>query len=768
MRGRRVTLTYLSLALVQFVLWRPWLHSQQPVQKVSDTSTSAHNADPVAPLLVREPEPAASAAGARAGGMTSVPASLFDVVGSPFGTVVTSIEVHGIEHELDMSAPQPYLAGGDDVLTSAGTYGDISRFLQLFPGVVASSDMSNQMLVRGGHPMENLFLVDGIEVPNINHLANANTTGGFGPMIDAAAIQGISLYTGGFDAKFPERLSSITELTTLNSELGKRHVEFDFGIQGIGGLAEGRLRGGDLLVSAHHGLINLVSSNVGINGVPSYTNELTRYRKRKSSGDLFTILNVAGVDSIAIEPCASDQAETSTINSQYKGWRETTGAEWEHVYSHRSFGVLNFSDSEQIEHINQQDQILNPLKAIPGKHACPIPSSQTQSTPVYREDSNNAFSSAKYRFEWVGAGIAITAGSSAWIQRPSFDVNQPTGYFSPYSASFARTDSASFDKDLRTTEIGTYAQAVIHPLKSLALSGGGRLQSFATGSHMTVTPRVSAGYRIGESAGVHVAYASYAQLPPYAYLLAYPVNMSMSPMRATHEIVGMDLSISARAQLRLELYRKTYRDIPSSTEYPSVTLHTMVDMLGDQFVWLPMNSKGRGRASGVELSDLTRIGSRLRIQTSLAYSRAKFAGTDGVFRPSNFDFPWIINAVGTERFGHGWSSSMRFGYATGRPYTPFDMSESLAQNRPVYDLSKLNVPRAPDYSRLDSLLTKDIRFHNQHLELYGGVDNLLNRSNFLSYAWMPIYELHNPKRNPVGTLWQTPIFPNFGVRLIVK
>jgi hypothetical protein len=42
-----------------------------------------------------------------------------------------------------------------------------------------------------------------------------------------------------------------------------------------------------------------------------------------------------------------------------------------------------------------------------------------------------------------------------------------------------------------------------------------------------------------------------------------------------------------------------------------------------------------------------------------------------------------------------------------------------------------------------------------------------NRSNFLSYAWMPRSQV-GEARNPVGTLWQTPICPNFGVRLIVR
>lgn len=691
------------------------------------------------------------------------PASLFDAI----KPVTTTVEVHAGDVQIDTSSPPPLTAGGEDVIDSAGTYGDISRYLQLLPGVVASSDYSNQVLVRGGHPMENLFLVDGIEVPNINHLANANTTGGFGPMIDAAAIQKLNFYTGGFDARYPERLSSVTEFQTLDSSPGATHTELDLGVQGIGGLTEMRVLGGDLLASAHHGLVNLISKDVGIDGVPSYTNEFTRYRRTGTSGNRFTLLNVAGWDSISIEPCASDPWETTTIDSDYAGWRETTGLEWQRIYSPRSFGVMSLSDSEQVEHINQSDQLANPMQAWLSPIRCPIPEGTFSTTPVYNENSNNAFTTAKYGYEWAGSRYAVSAGTAVWLQRPHLQVGQPDGAFSPYSDTPTRADSNSFTRAFSTGETGNYAQVVAHPRKRLTLSGGGRLQTFAFGSHTTLTPRLSADYGLGEKAHLRVAFAGYAQLPPYAYLLAYPINQSMSPMRVTLQIAGLELGFVPGSHVRLEAYNKNYRNIPASTEYPAVTMHTMVDMIGDQSVWLPMSSAGRGNASGIELSDNSRIGSRIQAIGSVAYARAKFAGADGVPRPSNFDFPWIVNAAGVAHLGHGLIGSGRFGYATGRPYTPFDLVQSVAQNRPVYDLSRVNGPRAPYYSRLDLQVNREMLVRGQHLELYMGVDNVLNGSNLLSYAWMPRSQV-GEVGNPVGTLWQTPIFPNFGVRLIVK
>jgi hypothetical protein len=75
----------------------------------------------------------------------------------------------------------------------------------------------------------------------------------------------------------------------------------------------------------------------------------------------------------------------------------------------------------------------------------------------------------------------------------------------------------------------------------------------------------------------------------------------MLPMRVTHKVVGMDLGFIPKARLRLGSVPNEYRDIPASTEYPAVTMHTMVDLIGQQLVWPPMTSRGTGEASGIEL-----------------------------------------------------------------------------------------------------------------------------------------------------------------------
>jgi hypothetical protein len=456
------------------------------------------------------------------------------------------------------------------------------------------------------------------------------------------------------------------------------------------------------------------------------------------------------------------------MDSQYNGQRETTGLEWQQVYSTRSFGVASISDSEEVEHIYQQDQLPDPTRPPTYSGGCPDPRPSVPPVPVYSQDSNEAFSNAGYRFEWSGSRIAASAGSEFWLQRPHYRVTQPLGTLSPYSVAPVRTDSTSFVSKFSTGQSGTFAQFTVHPFRGLALSAGGRLQTFALGNHSTLTPRLSVRFDLNERIGFHAAYAGYAQMPPYIYLLAYPQNRAMLPMRVTHEITGLDLNLGAASQLRLEAYRKEYRDIPASTEYPAINLHNVVEMLGQQVVWLPMNSGGRGEASGIELSDVSHIGSRLVMRGSVAYSLAMFTGLDGVRRSSNYDLPWIVNFAALQRLGRGYEVSGRFGYSTGRPYTPFDLPDSTTQNRPIYDVSRTNAQRAPYFARVDAQLNKDFVMHGLHMELYMGVNNILNRANFLSYVWLPDTKNAKVEIDPVYELHQMPIFPNFGLRYVFR
>ena len=79
-----------------------------------------------------------------------------------------------------------FLASGAEIAQSAGALQDVARFVQTLPGaVIGTDDFRNDLIVRGGSPLENLYIVDNVEIPNINTFANFASAGGTVSMIDA-------------------------------------------------------------------------------------------------------------------------------------------------------------------------------------------------------------------------------------------------------------------------------------------------------------------------------------------------------------------------------------------------------------------------------------------------------------------------------------------------------------------------------------------------------------------------------------------------------
>ncbi len=85
----------------------------------------------------------------------------------------------------------------------AGGAEDVMRALQTLPGVLSSNDFSNQLIVRGGTPDQNLIILDDIELFSPYQLS------GMGSLLNASVTRSVELYAGAFPARYGDRLSSV-------------------------------------------------------------------------------------------------------------------------------------------------------------------------------------------------------------------------------------------------------------------------------------------------------------------------------------------------------------------------------------------------------------------------------------------------------------------------------------------------------------------------------------------------------------------------------
>ena len=100
----------------------------------------------------------------------------------------------------------------EEIKANPGGNFDISKVIQSLPGVgggVGGGSFRNDIIIRGGSPSENVFYLDGIETPVINHFTTQGSSGGPQGILNVSFIEEVKLSTSAFDARYDNALSSV-------------------------------------------------------------------------------------------------------------------------------------------------------------------------------------------------------------------------------------------------------------------------------------------------------------------------------------------------------------------------------------------------------------------------------------------------------------------------------------------------------------------------------------------------------------------------------
>ena len=120
-------------------------------------------------------------------------------------------------------------------IPSIGGQPDLAQYLQVLPGVVFTGDQGGQLYIRGGSPIQNKVLLDGMIIYNPFHSI------GLFSVFDTDILRNADVYTGGFGAEYGGRVSSIMDITTRDGN--KKHIAGKFDVSTFGAkiLVEGPL-----------------------------------------------------------------------------------------------------------------------------------------------------------------------------------------------------------------------------------------------------------------------------------------------------------------------------------------------------------------------------------------------------------------------------------------------------------------------------------------------------------------------------------------------
>jgi hypothetical protein len=616
-----------------------------------------------------------------------------------------------------------------EILKSASALQDVSRYVQTLPGaVIGTSDFRNDIIVRGGSPLENLFVVDNVEIPNINAFANFASSGGSVSILDAELIQDVTFLTGGYPAPYVNRTSSVLQVAQREGRRDRFRGWTTLGFAGAGAILEGPIASGkgSWIVSARRSFLDLFTDDIGIGGVPILYSVNAKAVYDVGDRDRIWLVNVTGIDEIRLGAARGstrsvEEGELFNFDIRYDGWRSATGLNWQHLFGSSGVGLLGVTHSDAKVGTEVRDLVRD---AIP-----------SAGEMVFFEDSREGETTFKYDATLKAPFLKkLQAGGTFKIFQIDYDVVSPFGSDNPYSID-GSSDGIDIAKRFVAYQTGAYVQLTRDITRRLDVTAGARVDDYQYLGATRVSPRFAVSYAIGRDLTLSGSYGTYYQQPYFLFLSAFPPNRSLIPWRADHVVVGAAWRPGASWRMTLEAYRKEYRDYPVAIDYPSLSLANIGETFNVREVLFPMTSAGRGSAQGIELFVEKKMTDRLYGQANIALSRTRHAGLDGVLRPGSFDYPNVLNVVGGYRLAAAWDMSARVSWLSGRPYTPFDESLSASQRREVYDLTRVNGVRAPDYFRLDLRVDRTFTVGGRPFVLFGGVQNVTNRHNFGRYRW---------------------------------
>lgn len=606
----------------------------------------------------------------------------------------------------------------EEVRRQPGAQEDVLRAVSIAPGVGVTSAARNDLVVRGGAPFENLFVVDNVEVPNINHFGSQGSTGGPISLINIRFVESASLSAGGFGVRHGDRASSATILTLREGNRERLTGELNVAATQVGAVLEGPLgRNGSFFANVRQSYLDLLFQAIGLSFIPSYTDATVKAVWRPTARDAVSLLTIAARGTVTFDN-ESDSARVR--NAQVLAPAQDqyfSGFTWKRLLG-RGVVTTTLGRSWTRFVTAQRDSLL---------------------APVFESRSTEGETSLRSDLAWVpGRGVELETGTIVKAARAlRYDATV---------AGFARRDADGVPQPLRVDtsftamRTATYAQATWQARPRLRLSGGVRGDWYGfLDDAVRVSPRASASLQLDARTTATLATGRYWQAPSLIWLVGDAGNPGrLRPFRADHAVAGLTRLVGSDLKVQFEVYGKRYADYPVRLFRPQAVLSPsgFDDVTTDiPFGLEPLASTGTGEAHGAELFVQKKLGrSAWYGQVGASVNRTRFRGFDGTRATGAFDTPLIANGVLGWRPNARWELATRVRSATGLPFTPFLADGALAG---TLDFTRYNRVRLPAFFAAD--LRVDRRFTIGRTQLIAFIDlqNVTNRENRGAPQWNP-------------------------------
>lgn len=585
-------------------------------------------------------------------------------------------------------------------LPSTGGEPDIAQYLQIIPGVITTGDQGGQIYIRGGSPVQNRIMIDGMTVFNPFHSI------GIFSVFETEAIRSADVLTGGFGAEYGGRISAIVDLRTREGNKTR-----------YGGLISSSPFMSKALLEGPIIKFNPTSNSSTsflFTGKTSYIDQTSKYLYKYALDSLTGRLPFSFQDFYGkVSTIASNGSFLNLFGFNFNDAVKYTGLanlDWHATGAGANFKMIP----------NNSGMIFGGNIAYSDYN---IRLDESQSEP---RTSRIKGVLSNLDFTFFGRHSEIKYGIE--FNAYSTDFKFTNFLKIPVQQTDNNTEVAGFIK-YRLSRYGFVFDPSI------------RLQYYASISRVSLEPRLGLKYNVNSKFRVKAAAGLYSQNLYSSVSERDIVNLFVgfltSPdlIYASHLVGGFEVDLSNTVTLNIESYYKDFKSLYNLNR-------NRRDILEPEY------TKETGNSYGVDfLVKANRVNWNLWLGYSLGYVNRN----DGVQTfPALFDRRHNINVVVDYQWGRAkcWQTGLRYNMGSGFAFTKVQgfigdnkLSDGLNSNFGIDNPNigvvysdKINSGRLPYYHRLDYSIRRRIDFTKfLNLEITASLTNALNRKNIFYF-----------------------------------
>jgi hypothetical protein len=631
----------------------------------------------------------------------------------------------------------------------AAAVNDPGRMAISFAGVVSGDDGNNLISIRGNSPYGLLWRMEGVDIPNPNHYANAASSGGGISILSAQLLSNSEFYTGAFPAEYGNAISGVFDLKLRKGNNEKREFTLQAGFLGLDAAVEGPIKkgyNGSYLINYRYSTLSVLGK-IGVPLGDAITNfqdlSFNVYLPSSKLGN-FQIYGFGG------------------LSSQWEDAKRDTSL-WEYEWQRydRRFHSNTFAGG--IRHLMplNENTYLQSSVVLSGNEIAYHQEKLAYDFATRRDYEENHFN-----------GRIMFSSVLNHKFNPRHSIRTGAYYSINNFSLFQRmlnTDSNQMEENLNAhgnnAIAQTFASWKYRAGERLMLVNGVHVLYLPANNTYSLEPRASARFQYDETKTFTLGYGLHGQVQPLGVYQAQVLqtdgsykrpNENLGMNKSHHVVLGFEHALTKYIYLKTEAYYQHLFNIAIAADTMSL-LSSLNN--ADNYMTEEMVNDGRGRNYGLELTLEQFMHNNLYFLLSGSLYNSEFMVHDNKWRSTRFNAgyaasftsgkEWPVGKPGKNKtFGVNIRSIFRGGLRT----SPIDLAESVERETTVYDDDRLYSLRLPYYFRTDLRVSLRRNRPNATTTLALDIQNVTNRKN----VWGQYFEVNS---GSIRTSYQAPLIP---------